>query len=329
MSDRQQKMAVDAMRKNLDDLLELSKEQEAMKDETGTLDPNSGRFRENARKQDDLRNGLESVANKLADLGKKSFAVNPEMTRSIGEAMQHMNQAMQQMEGRQPQSSSGQQGAAMSAMNRAAMAMQSAIDGMMQGGRGGSGMSGLMGQLGSAADQQGGINEGTRGAMGSGNGGGLSQEQQAAYGRLAGRQAAVRKTVEELSREAKNSGDFSKLLGDLDKIAQEMQEVQTDLEQNNVNPNTIQKQDRILSRLLESQQSMRERDYEKRRTSETGTTAPHASPAALDLTTQEGRNRIREELLKVLGEKYSHDYEALIRKYFDRLDTEQPAAQPR
>jgi hypothetical protein len=323
MRNNQTKQVVDAMRKSLDDLLELSKEQEGIKGETNALDPNSRRFRENAQKQDDLRSGLASVANKMAELGKKSFAVSPEMSREMGDALQHMNQAMQQMEGRQPGSSSAQQGEAMGSMNRAAMAMQNAIDGMMQGGSGGSGMSGLMGRLGSAAGQQEGINSGTQGAMGKGQGGGMSAEQQAAYGRLAGQQSAVRKTVEDLAREAKNSGDFSKLLGDLDRIAQEMQEVQTDLEQNNVNPNTIQKQDRILSRLLDSQHSMRERDYEKRRKAETGKSIQHTSPAEIDLTTQEGRNKLREELLKVLEEKYSRDYEALIKKYFEQLDGEE------
>ena len=106
------------------------------------------------------------------------------------------------------------------------------------------------------------------------------------------------------------------------KIAQEMQEVQTDLEQGNVNPNTAKKQDRILSRLLESTKSMRERDYEKRRKAETGKDIQRVSPADIDLSTQEGKNRLREELLKVLEGKYSKDYESLIKKYFEQLEKE-------
>jgi hypothetical protein len=234
---------------------------------------------------------------------------------------------MQMMEDRNPAGSSARQGEAMSSLNRAAETMQSALNSMMQGGRGGSGMAGLLARLGQLSGAQGGINDQTKEAMGQGQGQGLTQEQQAAYGRLAGGQAAVQKSLKELADEAKNSGDFSKLLGNLDDIAKQMQEVQTDLEQNNVNPNTIQKQERILSRLLDSQRSMRERDYEKRRQAQTGKDIQHASPSALDLSTQEGKDRLREELLKVLEGKYSKDYESLIKRYFEQLDQQDGGSQ--
>jgi DNA-binding transcriptional MocR family regulator len=98
--------------------------------------------------------------------------------------------------------------------------------------------------------------------------------------------------------------------------------VQTDLVQGNVNPETRQKQDRILSRLLDASRSTRERDYEQRRRSEAGKLVQHPSPAQIDLTTQEGKNRLREELMKVLESRYSKDYEELIRKYFEELEKE-------
>ncbi|MBI3192945.1 MAG: hypothetical protein HYZ34_00600 [Ignavibacteriae bacterium] len=102
-----------------------------------------------------------------------------------------------------------------------------------------------------------------------------------------------------------------------------MQEVQTDLEQGDVNPETLQKQERILSRLLDSQRSMREKDFEKRRRSEAGKNQQRQSPTDIDFTTQEGKNKLREELLKVLEGKYSKDYENLIRKYFEELEKEE------
>ena len=132
----------------------------------------------------------------------------------------------------------------------------------------------------------------------------------------------MQKSLEQLAQEAKDAGEYSKLLGDLDRIAAEMQEVQTDLQQGNVNPNTVKKQDHIRSRLLDSQRSMRERDYEKRRVAQSGKDIRSASPQEIDLTTQEGKNKLRDELLKVLEGRYSKDYEELIRKYFDQLEKE-------
>lgn len=162
--------------------------------------------------------------------------------------------------------------------------------------------------------RQQGINRGTQQLEG------MTRQQAAALGRLAGEQGAVRKSLEQLAREAAGSGELSKLLGDLNRIVREMREVQTDLAQGDLNPETLRKQDRILSRLLESQRSLRERDYERRRRAEGGTNVARMSPGKIDLSGQESRNRLREDLLKALQEGYSRDYEELIRRYFEVLE---------
>ncbi len=322
LQEKQTKEIVNQMRKQLENMLELSKSEEASKNETGSLDPNSQRFRESAEQQMENLTSLSNIANAMSEIAKKTFAIGPEMGKEIGNAMNQMSDALQNMENRNPGGASQKQSEAMGSLNRAAMMMQGALDGLMQGGQGGMGMAGLMGQLQQMAGAQQGINSGTKQAMGEGNGQGITAEQQQAYERLGGQEAAVQKSLAELSNEAKNTGDFSKLLGNLDQVAKEMQEVQTDLEQKNVNPATLQKQDRILSRLLESTRSMRERDYEKRRKAETGKTTERTNPADINFSTQEGKNRLREELLKVLEGKYSKDYEELIRKYFEQLEKE-------
>jgi hypothetical protein len=177
---------------------------------------------------------------------------------------------------------------------------------MMQ--QGGSGMGGLMQQLQMMAGQQQSINMQTQG-----------MQQAADAARLAVEQEAVRKSVEQLNKEAQASGEQKKMLGDLDKIAEEMKEVVHSLEQNDINRETIQKQERILSRLLDASKSMRERDYEKKRKAQTGTEIARRSPGDLDPSTLEGKNKLLDDLLKSLEHGYSKDYQELIRKYFDEL----------
>lgn len=198
----------------------------------------------------------------------------------------------------------------MGSLNQAAQQLQEAAQGLMQGGGQGMGMAGFMQRLQRLSGMQQGVNDATQG---------LSPQQAAEMARLAGEQGMVRKSMEELAREASRTGEMSKLLGDLNRITQDMREVQTDLAQGNVNPETLHKQERILSRMLDAQRSMRERDYEKRRKSESGTDIARQSPGALDLTTQEGRSKLQQDLLRALEEGYSKDYEELIRKYFEAL----------
>jgi DNA repair exonuclease SbcCD ATPase subunit len=310
MSQNQQKQIVNEMRRAAKDLLELSRREESLKNSSRGLDPGSQQFRENAQQQMEVLNDLGNVTSRIAGLSQKTFSISPEMGKSIGEAMRQMKDAMQSLDQRNGAGASQQQGGAMGSLNETAQQLQSAAQGMSQGGGQGMGMAGFMQRLQQMGGQQQGINEGTKG---------LTPQQAAEMGRLAAEQGAVRKSLEDLAREASRSGELSKLLGDLQRVARDMREVQTDLAGGNVNPETMNKQERILSRLLDAQRSMHERDFEKRRKAETGTNTSRQSPPPIDLTTVEGRNRLQRDLLRALEEGYARDYEELIKKYFEAL----------
>jgi tetratricopeptide (TPR) repeat protein len=317
MRENQQRQIVNEMRRAMQDMLALSKRQEELKNQSQRLDPNSQQFRENAQQQMEIMRDLANITQGLSKLSQKTFAITPEMGKAIGDAMRQMNSAMQSLEQRAGQQAGGQQQGAMGSLNEAARQLQSAMQGMMQGGQGqGMGMSGFMQRLQQMSGQQQGINQGTQ------NMGGMTPQQQAEMGRLAAEQGMVRKSLEQLAKEAAQSGELSKMLGDLNRVAQDMREVQTDLAQGNVNPETIRKQERILSRLLDSQRSARERDFEKKRKAETGTNVARKSPGEIDLSTQEGRNRLRQDLQKAIEEGYAKDYQELIKKYYEALERE-------
>ncbi len=314
MQQNQQQQIVNEMRRAFQDLLELSKRQESLKNATAGLEPNSAGFRENAGEQMDVMSDLGKVTAGLSSLSQRTFGITPEMGKAIGDAMRQMDQSIQSLTQRNGNAASQQQGGAMASLNEAANMVQSAMNAMMQPGGQGMGMAGFMQRMQQLSGAQQGINQGTR------NLGGMSPQQAAELGRLAAEQGMVRKSLEQLAREAAGAGELSKMLGDLNRVAQDMREVQTDLAQGNVNPETIKKQDRILSRLLDSQRSTRERDFEKRRKAETGKDILRAGPSSLDLTTQEGKTRLQRDLLKAMDEGYAKDYQELIRKYFEALE---------
>jgi hypothetical protein len=316
LQQNQQRQIVNEMRRSLQDLLDLSKRQEALKNESQQLAQNSQRFRENAAEQMEIMRDLASVASNMARLSQKTFGISPEMGKSIGDAMRSMNSALESLTQRNGAAVGPQQNEAMASLNAAASQLQNAMNAMMQGQSGqGMGMAGFMQRLQQMTGQQQGINQGTQNL-------GMSQQQAAEMARLAGEQGMVRKSLEQLAKEAAQSGDLSKILGDLNRIAQDMREVQTDLAQGNVNPETLRKQDRILSRLLDSQRSARERDFEKKRKAESGREVARRSPGAIDLSTQEGKSRLRQDMLKALEQGYSRDYEDLIKRYFELLEQE-------
>jgi len=306
MLQKQMQHLLNEFRRAINNLLELSKRQENLKGQSQSAPQNSPQLRQNAQDQMRVMQDMGNVIQGLSELSKRSFAVTPEMGKTIGQALMHMQSAMNALDSRSGLAASQEQGQAMGSLNASAMQVQKAMQSLMQGG--GGGMGGLLQQLQMLAGQQQSINMQT-----------LQMQQAAEAARLALGQEAVRKSLEQLNKEAQGSGEEKKLLGDLDKIAEDMKEVVRNLEQSDVNPETIRKQERILSRLLDASKSMRERDYEKRRRAETGTEIARRSPGELDPRTLEGRNRLLEDLLKALEQGYSKDYQELIRKYFEEL----------
>lgn len=315
LNQNMQRMVQRAFQKALKDVLDMSKRQEELKNQVQKLPVNSPQYREAQREQMRLMEQLNQTGNELMELAKKSFAVNKKMAEHLGKAMNQMKNAMQSMQNRDQRSGGQQQGGAMAQLNEAAKQISSAMQKSSQpgGGQGGS----LLQQLRQMAQQQMDINANMPTPMD----GKMSQRERQQIQRLMQQQSAVQKTLQELNEEAKRSEEGKRLLGDLERIAEEMQEVVRDMQQENVNPNTLQKQERILSRLLDASRSMRERDWEKRRRSRTGQDVARRSPGQLGDDVLDPKEGLRHDLQKAVNEGYSRDYERLIRRYFEGLET--------
>ena len=328
MENKNMKEAQRKLQKALSDMLALSKKQESLKNKTQNADAGSTQINQFGEEQASMEDALTSIANSMYDLGEKSFAITPEMGQQVGMAMQNMQDAVQSLAGRQSQQASNSMGQAMAAMNNAAMQMQAMISnmqnngscsnpgGMNPGGKGGQG-AGMMERLQQLAQQQQGINNAMQ--QMAGKSGQLSPEQQAQFGRIVSEQGKAQKSMDELAKEQKQFTGPKQGLGDLQKIADEMKEVVSDMKNGQITPETMKRQDRILSRLLDATKAINERDYEKKRESKTGKEFNTQSPGELDPKLLQGNKKAFDDLLKSIQQGYTKDYEELIRQYFDAL----------
>lgn len=309
------------MMKILDNIISLSKQQEDLKRESESLEPNSSMLDELAKKENNLSNNLNNLMQQMSDLSQKTFAITPEMGKSLGDAKKQMDGSVQSMKNRNGMLAGNQQGEAMKSLNEAAMMMKSSMESMMQGGSGQGGMMSLMQQLQQMSGDQMNLNNLTQ-KLQQMQQGGLTPQQQLEMQRLGQQQQLIQKSLEQLNQEAKVSGQSTKLPADLDNILKKMQEVITDMRGEKLDDNLIQKQENILSKLLDAQRSINERDYEKERESRTGETISRNLPPELNLSSPNSMNKIRDELNKAVKEGYSRDYEDLIRKYYEILQNE-------
>lgn len=300
----------------VDNLLSVSKEQERLKELTKNMSPSSPRFNEVAREQSNLQNDLSNIIRELNELSQKTFAVNPEMGKSIGDAQKQMQMAMNSMHDRNGPMAGKNQGDAMKSLNEAANLMSNAMQNMMQPNGQGGGMMSMMQQLQQMSQQQQMLNQMTQQMMQQGQ---LSQQQMSELQRLSQEQQMIQKSLSDLNKEARASGESKKLTADLEKIVSEMQEVISGMNTQQLNDELLLKQDQILSKLLDAQRSINERDFEKNRESREGKQFARETPPEILFNTEEGRDKLRDALMKAAREGYTKDYEELIRRYFDAL----------
>lgn len=306
--------AMRALQRGTQSLLTLSQMQEELLRNSSGMPQTSARVPETAERQQQLSSSLERVINDLYAASKESFGISPRIGRALGQAQQSMQQALQGLENRDLGQAGQQQGQAMAGLNEAVLQMDAAMQSMAQGQGAGMSMSEFMQQMQQLADGQEGVNAQTLSLSGAGEA--LSLAQQAAMSRLAQQQGGIRKSMQQLASEASGLSD---LLGDLEHIGDEMEKVEKELAGQRVNRSTIARQNRILSRMLDYQRSMREREQSQQRKAETGKEYHPSSPSELPGELGQRRDRLQQDLLRAKEEGYSRDYLELIRHYFESL----------
>jgi hypothetical protein len=312
---------LEAMRKATHQLLELSQQQEDLSFETEELRRNSSQCDGMAEKQMDTFNNAVKVANSLFEASKQNIMIPSSVSQNIGRAMSNMEGAIGHLEQRNTNSATKSQREAMADLNETVMQMRQTMQSMCSAGQCSGGMQQLLQQLEQMAQQQMGINQETMGLQQMSQ---LSMEQRAALNRLAMEQEMLRKELDELRREM---GQRPEILGRFDRVIEDMKKVSEDLGGEQLSHDTINRQNRILSRLLDYQMSLRQRDYTRRRRAKPGKDYYRAGSIELPQDLGERQDQLRQDLLNALKEDYPKEYKDLIRAYFEALSKEQQASE--
>lgn len=133
--------------------------------------------------------------------------------------------------------------------------------------------------------------------------------------RLAAEQRKMEEVMKQIAEESRGARDA---LGKLDDLAGSMEEVARDLEEGKLDRELVDRQERILTRMLDSQRSLRERDYKKERSSTVAGDMKALAP-------EKWREEIGDEeiflrmIRRAMQEKGPREYEELIKEYFRAL----------
>lgn len=314
--DRMREIAAE-MRRAMYRLVDLSVSQETLNGRTRNPGGSDTRIAMLAEDQKGLLNGASLVANDIVSIAQKTLFIPPSIGRALGATLNSMQLAEGHLADQKRDTASQEQVGAMKSLNETVLALQRAMRNMANSGSS-SGMMDLIDRLRGMARQQTGINDEMNRMM-NGPDGSMDLETQAQISRLAARQDALRKSLEQLRREQREQQ--GQILGRLQVIEKDMEETVRELQQYQIDPGLVERQQRILSRLLDASRSIRGQEREERRRAAPGEDiADRPSPDDLpdELT---GFDRIpRDDILRGAGEgAWPREYEALIRAYFRAL----------
>ena len=127
-------------------------------------------------------------------------------------------------------------------------------------------------------------------------------------------QEELKEQLEELLGE--NPGQES---GGLSKASEDMEEVVDDFRRRQVDRRTQDRQQRILSRMLDSQKSLTQKDYSEKRKSNTGEKIIYSGPTGLPSDMGEREMLLINAMESALQEGHSREYQNMMKQYFRSL----------
>jgi len=303
--------------KVMNSILTISKQQEEIHRETGDMPRNSPRIREAAERQHQLLKEMASATEQLVALSRQTFNITPEMGRTIGRTNAAMNRAVEYLAANDSREASRSQRESMSALNETAQALSNAMVNMQQSGSA-SGFEQYLQRMKNLSQGQQGLNAQTMNFQ-LGNMAGMSKVE--LMRRLQARQRQLAQVLQEILNDFPNQTGGQG--GGLGETAREMEEVIRDFQRRRVSRRTVERQQSILSRLLDSQKSLAVQDYkEERRGTPPAEQFIYSGPSGLPANLGEREDLILQAMERALRSGYSQEYTVLIQNYFQRLANE-------
>lgn len=315
---QQQKDQVDlaAVRRAAQDLVSLQRQTEQNLSSEAPTDQRGDR-------QTDLSEGASRVADSLYQLARHQPFISPKLEQALGRAIQNLSSSGKQMADGNRARAETEGKSASQALNEAVLELRQSENSMCnKPGTGNKaaqqGQGNVPMQMTHLGEQQGRLNENSRNLSQR-----LSQQMRLSAGdqeelqRMAEEQARIRSQLAEIQREDEQK---KQLLGRLDQTQKDMQDVEESLRRGETGGDVEEKQQHILSRLLDASRSVNRRDFDPQRESRPGVDVPRPSPDQLPADMLRAHDQLQVDLLKAQADRYPAQYRAFIERYLESLN---------
>ena len=286
----------------------ISNQQEKIIEESKGLRSNSPKLKTINRMQFNIDQELIQITSQVINLSNKTFFINPKINRYIGQLKTSINKSISFFEQKQINNGKKEHKKIVKILNETIVLL---LDSMqeMKNSQQTSGFEQFMESLEKISQGQKGVNQQT---MQMGGMGAMGMMQQQIMEELQKKQQELKNKLEELI--GNNPGQDPG--GGLHQTTKEMDEIIKDLINKNITDKTIERQQRILSRMLDSQKSLTQKDFDKKRESSGGQNFEYTGPLGLPEKQGEKDLLLMKALEQIENENLSPEYNNLIQTYF-------------
>jgi len=306
---------MDNIRDIVDNLLKLSYRQEELMKAFRAVDPSDPRFISLSEEQLTIKDDAVIIEDSLTSLANRVFQLKSFITKEMTEMNSTIDKSIESLQVRDVNKSVGYQQFSMTSMNNLALLLDDILEQMQMQMKSNqsSGQQSKNQQQASPSQRQKALNQKTQ-ELSQGQQQGRQFSEQLAE--LAAEQARIRKQMEEMQEERDGRGEKSG--GDLSTLMEEMEEIEEDLVNKNINSQLIERQKKLVTKLLEAEKAQQQQEEDDKRKGETATDyEKNKIPAAFEKYLNEKRQEV--EQLKSIPPALSPYYKNEVNKYFNRI----------
>lgn len=315
---------IDDLKDIVDNLLKLSFRQEELMNNFKEVNPSDPRFISLSEKQLAMQDDAKIIEDSLTTLAQRVFQLESFITKEMDKMNESMQNSIDALRERENGKAIGEQQFAMTSMNNLALMLDDVLEQMqmqMQSSMGMGQESQGNEQTPSMSEMQKSLNQKTKElSQGQKEGRQFSEK----LGELAGEQAKIRKMMEELEKQlGKNGEEGGKENGGSgSEISEEMEIIEEDLVNKRLDRRVIERQQKIVTRLLESEKAREEQEEKDERKGETATEYNRDRiPNAFEEYIKEKEKEI--EQLRNVPPNFTPYYKNEINKYYNRIKSKE------
>lgn len=319
MQQEQISINVTALQAILQNLILLSESQEDINEITRQLTDNSSSFIDQARKQNNITRNFRQVSDSLFSVSAEIPQFSNRINEKKSEVMRNLERTVGYQAERDRARSSAQERLSLGGINELAVMVADLLEQIQNSdGSGGGGMSArqMLQQMQQMGKDQQQLNQQISDFINDMQGERLSQDQMERLDQMARQQNRIRRQLQQM-RESGALRPGDQMMSELQRVLEQMEDTINDLRGGSTDRILVERQQNILSRMLEAERALQERGEDDERRGDTVTDFERRTPD--ELTLEELQQRIRSSLQDPNRTRFNQDYQRLIDRYFELL----------